>query len=45
MHRLTAHDMEAAEERGSPPDVRLACQYELGDEAIVVSFRNDLGSR
>lgn len=45
MHRLTAHDIEAAEQRQVPPDVRLACQYELADEEIVVSFTSDLGSR
>ncbi|TVR97530.1 MAG: (2Fe-2S)-binding protein [Rhodospirillales bacterium] len=44
MHRLTEHDIEAAQQRGVPPHVRLACQYALGDEEIVVSFMSDLGS-
>jgi ferredoxin len=45
MRMLTAHDIDAAERRGVPPDVRLACQYELGDEEIVVYFTSELGSR
>lgn len=45
MHMLSAQDIEAAERHGVPPDVRLACQYELGDEEIVVSFESDLGGR
>jgi ferredoxin len=45
MRMLTARDIEAAERLGVPPDVRLACQYELGDEEIVVYFKSELGSR
>lgn len=41
---LTADGIEAAERGGVAPRVRLACQYTLGDEQIVVSFKSGLSS-
>ena len=38
VYLLNARDIEEAERRGISPDVRLACQYELGDEKISVFF-------
>lgn len=38
IYLLSAHDIEEAERRGVSPDVRLACQYEVGDEEISVFF-------
>ena len=43
MGLLTAQDIEAAEASGVSPDVRLACQYALRDEDIVVTFECGLG--
>lgn len=43
MGLLRTADIEAAERLGVSADVRLACQYTLGDEEIVVLFKNDLG--
>lgn len=40
---LTEREIEAAERLGVAADVRLACQYALGDEEIVVLFNNTLG--
>ncbi|MFZ1413018.1 MAG: 2Fe-2S iron-sulfur cluster-binding protein [Defluviicoccus sp.] len=40
---LSTRDIEAAERLGVSADVRLACQYALGDEEIVVLFKYDLG--
>jgi len=40
---LTEPEIQAAERQGVSADVRLACQYALGDEEIVVLFNNDLG--
>lgn len=45
MCMLTAKEIEAAEREGVPPDVRLACQYVLRDEEIVVYFERHLGSQ
>lgn len=43
MFMLTDAEIEAAEVRGIPPPVRLACQYQLGDEDIVVYFTGEPG--
>ena len=40
---LTESEIEAAERLGMSADVRLACQYALGEEEIVVLFNNTLG--
>jgi len=45
MSLLTRKDIVAAERDGIPPTNRLACQYALGDEEIVVSFESGLGGR
>lgn len=45
MSMLTAEDIEAAEREGVQPDVRLACQYVVRDEEIVIYFERHLGSR
>jgi ferredoxin len=41
--RVTAEDIVEAEGRGVSPRARLACQYRLGGEEIVVSFESELG--
>jgi ferredoxin len=38
VYLLNPNDIEEAELRGRSPDVRLACQYEIGDEDIAVFF-------
>ena len=40
---LTEPEIEAAARLGVSAHVRLACQYALGDEEIVVLFNNNLG--
>jgi hypothetical protein len=40
---LTDGEIEDAKIRGIPPAVRLACQYELRDEQIVVYFTGKPG--
>jgi ferredoxin len=42
--RLTADDIAEAERCGMSPEVRLACQYRLGDEEIAVMFESELGA-
>jgi ferredoxin len=43
MCMLTDGEIEDAKIRGIPPAVRLACQYELRDEQIVVYFTGEPG--
>ena len=43
MSMLTEEEIEAAERQHVPPEVRLACQYSLQDEDIVVYFESELG--
>lgn len=45
MSLSAAPPIAAAGQNGSAPAVRLACQYQPADEAIVVRFQTDLGSR
>lgn len=42
LYLLTAADVAKAEARGTPPDVRLACQYRPRDEDVVVFFESGL---
>jgi len=43
MGELTDDDILAAQSEGIPPKCRLACQYRISDEDIVVRFSTDLG--
>lgn len=43
MGELTDEDIKAAQSEGVPPKCRLACQYRIGNEDIVVRFSSDLG--
>ncbi|NJO67714.1 MAG: (2Fe-2S)-binding protein [Rhodospirillales bacterium] len=45
MGKLSEEEIAAAEEEGVPAPVRLACQYRLGDEEIVVSFETRVAFR
>jgi ferredoxin len=44
MRLLTAAEIDDADRLGVAPKVRLACQYVVGDEDIVVFFTGDLGN-